>query len=188
MYTYANDNSIFSQVMVSQHPRNLLIFPSRSGQWDVTMPAPPLTWSLPGRWTGRRLPSRGCGSVNRWMTRLAVSAPSSPVWTATRLWCWTRNTCLNSSLFSAVSSGKNSESYCKHAICAITNHFVLWGKNSEWNYLLWSSFVLCGWQRLCFIKIPLLKILWAVSFTTKIILFEMYIIFKCTWIEKCSYS
>lgn len=136
IYTYANDNSVFSQVMVSQHHRNLLISPSRSGQWDVTMPAPPLTWSLPGRWTGRRLPSRGCGSVNRWMTRLAVSAPSSPVWTATLLWCWTRNTCLNSSLFSAVSLGKNSESYCKHAICASTKHFILLDKNSEWNYLL----------------------------------------------------
>lgn len=143
--------------MVSQHHRNLLISPSRSGQWDVTMPAPPLTWSLPGRWTGRRLPSRGCGSVNRWMTRLAVSAPSSPVWTATLLWCWTRNTCLNSSLFSAVSLGKNSESYCKHAICASTKHFILLVE------LFASSFVLCGWQILCFIKIPLLKILWAVS-------------------------
>lgn len=162
--------------MVSQHHRNLLISPSRSGQWDVTMPAPPLTWSLPGRWTGRRLPSRGCGSVNRWMTRLAVSAPFSPVWTATLLWCWTRNTCLNSSLFSAVSLGKNSESYCKHAICASTKHFILLDKNSEWNYLLQVLSCVDG-RGFVFIKIPLWKILWVVSFTTKIILFDKM---KCT--------
>lgn len=75
-----------------------------------------------------------------------------------------------------MSLGKNSESYCKHAICASTKHFILLDKNSEWNYLLQVLSCVDG-RVFVFIKIPLWKILLAVSFTTKIILFVKM---KCT--------